>query len=110
MTFKSAVLYMAPDGDPETHRVTIKTSKLELTTVLIQADNFDQAVNVCKTLVHKDGIEHIMLCPGFTHESLGKIKEVVGEKVAVSVARSDVPGNTLVTQILTREGWFPQES
>lgn len=41
MAFKAASLIMAPDGDPTQHRASIKTDKLEQTTVLVELFNFD---------------------------------------------------------------------
>ena len=54
--FKGVFILMAPDGDPEKHRATIKTSKLEFTTVVIEMTDFDQAVEVTKDLVQKQGV------------------------------------------------------
>ena len=39
---------MAPGADPKRHRASIKISKLELTTVLVELMNFDRAADVCK--------------------------------------------------------------
>jgi hypothetical protein len=61
MAFKSAFVIMAPDGDPKKHRSVIKTSRAELTSVMIELMNFDQAVEVCSDLVHSAGIQLIML-------------------------------------------------
>ncbi|MDH5695675.1 MAG: DUF6506 family protein [Dehalococcoidia bacterium] len=108
MAFKEAVIVMAPDGDPNRHRASIKTSKLELTAVVIEMRNFDQAAKVCKDLVQKEGIQSFILCPGFTHQALAKIANAVGEKVAINVARGDVPGTTMVGEILAKEGWFSE--
>ncbi len=46
MAFKAGFVVMAPDGDPKRHRASIKTSKFELTTVVVELMNFEQAVNV----------------------------------------------------------------
>ena len=108
MAFKAAFVMMAPDGDPKRHRASIKTSKLELTTVLFELMNFDQAVNVCKDLVQEEGVQAIILCPGFTHEAVAKIVNAVGEGVAVNVARGDVPSTMIAGEILAKEGWFPE--
>ena len=106
MVFKAGFVIMAPDGDPKAHRASIRTSKLELSVVVTQMKNVEQAVDVCKELVQSDGVQDIILCPGFTHEMVAKIKAVVGEKVAVSVARGDAPSAGIVREILAREGWF----
>ena len=36
MTFKAAFAMIAPDGDPTRHRASIKTTKLELATVVME--------------------------------------------------------------------------
>jgi hypothetical protein len=61
MAYKAAFVIMAPDGDPERHRSVIKTSRMELTSVIIPFRDFDRAVTVCSDLVHKEGIQGIML-------------------------------------------------
>ena len=104
--FKSAFIVMAPDGDPDKHRATIKTSKLEFTTVVIEMTNFDQAVEVAKDLVQKQGVKSIYLCAGFTHQAVARVTSAVGGRAAVQVARGDVPSTNMVGEILTKEGWF----
>jgi len=106
MAFKVAFINMAPDGDPEKHRATIKTSTLELTMVVIQLRNFDQAVKVCQNLVEKEGIQNLVLCPGFRHQAVGKIANAVGERVAINVARGDHPSDRIIDEILKKEKWF----
>ena len=99
---------MAPDGDPKRHRASVKTSKLELTTVVFEMMNFDQAADVCKDLVQNEGIQFLILCPGFTHEGVAKIVNAVGEGVAVNVARGDVPSTMMAGEMLAKEGWFSE--
>jgi len=107
MAFKTASIVMAPDGDPERYRASIKTSKLELTVVVVELMNFDQAIQVCKELVRNEGVQSITLCPGFPHEAVAMVKSAVGEKVAVQVARGDVPSMQVVFETLAKEGWLP---
>ena len=109
MIVKSAFIIMAPDGDPKRHRATVKTSKTEVTTVIIEEFNFDQATKVCRDLVQKEGVRVLFLCPGFTHQAVARIAEAVGEKVAICVARGDVPSTNLTGEILTEAGFFPAE-
>jgi hypothetical protein len=106
MAYKAAFVVMAPDGDPNKHRATIKTSKLELNVAVIELMNLEQGVKVCQDLVQKQGVQSIILCPGFSHEAVAKIAEAVGEKVAMIVARGDVPSTMITEGILTKEGWF----
>jgi hypothetical protein len=109
MVVKSAFIIMAPDGDPTRHRATVKTSKTEVTTVIIEEMNFDQGVKVCQDLVQKEGVQVLFLCPGFTHQAVARIADAVGDKVAVHVARGDVPSNNLTTEILTKAGFFSEK-
>ena len=108
MAFKSAFVIMAPDGDPKRHRASIKTSKMELTAVIVELMNFDQAVDVCKDLVHNEGVQDIILCPGFHHEAVARVANAVGQGVAVNVARGDVLSGAITGKILAKEGWFPE--
>ena len=107
--FKSAFIIMAPDGDPAKYRATIKTSKMELTAVAIEMTNFDQAVEVAKDLVQNQGVQSIYLCAGFTHQAVARIASAVGGRAAVHVARGDIPSTNMVSEILTKEGWFDEE-
>ncbi len=104
--FKSAFIIMAPDGDPEKHRATIKTEKAELTAVFIEATNFDQAVEVAKDFVQNKGVQSIYLCAGFTHQAVARVATAVAGRAAVNVARGDGPSSAMVVDILTKEGWF----
>ena len=108
MAFKSAFVIMAPDGDPKRHRASIKTSKMELAAVVVELMNFDQAVDVCKDLVQNEGIQAIILCPGFHHEAVARVANAVGQGVAVNVARGDVASGTITGKILAKEGWFSE--
>lgn len=108
MVLKTGFVAAVPDGDPKRHRASIKTSKYELTAVMVELGNLDQAVNVCKDLVQNEGVQSFILCPGFSHEEVAEIKKAVGERVAVSVARGDVPSTMIVGEILAKEGWFPE--
>jgi len=107
--FKVASIVMEPDGDPDKYRATIKTSKLELTVVLIKLLDFDQGVKVAKDLVQNHGVQSIYLCAGFSHQAVGRIASAVGDEVAIQVARGDSPTTMMVGEILTKEGWFPEE-
>jgi hypothetical protein len=108
MAFREGFVVMAPEGDPKRHRASIKTPKFELTIVMVELMNLDQAVNVCKDLVQNQGVQSIVLCAGFSHEAVAKIANAVGEKVAVSVVRGDVPSTMILGEIVTKEGWFPK--
>jgi len=107
--FKVASILMAPDGDPEKHRATIKTADLELTVVLTKLLDFDQGVEVAKDLVKNQGVTSIYLCAGFSHQAVGRIADAVGDKVVIQVARGDSPSTLLTIDNLTKEGWFNEE-
>ncbi|MBA7586365.1 hypothetical protein ES708_28363 [subsurface metagenome] len=68
--------------------------------------NQEQAVEVCKRLVKKEGIHSILLCPGFTHQNVAEISEAVGKNVGISVARGDGPSSKIAKDVMKREGWF----
>jgi len=107
MAFKVAFLAHTPDAEPNKHKCTIETPKYRLSVVLVK--NQDQAVKVCKKLVKEEGIQSILLCPGFTHKNVAEITEAVGENVAVAVARGDGPSNRVSTTVMKREGWFSEK-
>jgi len=104
MAFKVVFLAHTPDAEPEKHRCVLETSKYKLFVVLVRGQ--DQAVKVCKRLVEEQGIQSILLCPGFTHRNVAEIAEAVGENVAVAVARGDGPSSRVSTGVMKREGWF----
>ena len=105
--FKTASVVMAPDGNPSEHRATIVTGTLQLTTVVTQMGNWDQAVEVCRELVQKEGVQSISLCPGFTNQAVARVAAAVGEDIPINVTRSDAPGMMKAGEILRREGWLP---
>jgi hypothetical protein len=107
--FKSAFIIMAPDGDPAKYRATVKTGKVEVTTVIIEIMDFDSAVEVAKDLVQNKGVQSIYLCAGFTHQAVARISAAVGARAAVQVARGDTPSTLMVGDILGKEGWFDEE-
>lgn len=108
MAFKAAFVVIAPDSDPKSHRATIKTPKIEITTVLVPMMNVDLAIAVCRDLVKNEGVHSLTLCPGFTHEAVARVADAVGGGVAIDVARGDVPSTIATGEILRREGWFPE--
>ena len=104
MAFRVAFLAHAPDADPEKHRAAIETPKFKLFVVVVRDQN--QAVDVCQKLIKDEGVHAILLCPGFTHQNVAQISSVVGEKVGVTVARGDGPGNRASMEVMNKEGWF----
>ncbi|MEM3587955.1 MAG: DUF6506 family protein [Candidatus Jordarchaeaceae archaeon] len=104
MPFKAAFLAHAPDADPKKHRCVVETGKYKLFVVVVKSQ--DEALRECKSLVEKEGIHAIMLCPGFTHKDIAKIVETVGENISVNVARGDPISNRIAMEVMQREGWF----
>jgi len=104
MAFKVLFIAHTPDAEPKKHQCVIETPKYKLLVRLVK--NQEQAVEVCKKLVREEGIHSILLCPGFTHQNVAEISEVVGENVGVSVARGDGPSSRITKEVMKREGWF----
>ncbi len=107
MPFKALFLAHAPDADKEKHRSIIDTGKYRLFTVVVR--NQTEALEVCRELVDKEGIDSVLLCPGFTNGDVAGIVEAVGTSVGVGVARSDGPSNKLSLAAMERAGYFRKE-
>lgn len=103
MAFKVAVLLGAPDADPDRDISLLKTSSIEVTTILIQHGDIEREVAICRDLVQHEGIQSFILCPGFTHQAVARIAEVVGPEVSVNIARGDGPSHEASKKIRTRE-------
>ncbi len=101
MSFNVVFLAHAPDAEPEKHRCMIEASKYRLFSVVVRDQV--QAVEECKKLVKEEGIQSIVLCPGFTHRNVAEITEAVGENVSVAVARGDGPSSRVSAEIRRRE-------
>ena len=104
MSFKAAFIAHTPDADPKKDRCQLSTSMYNLFVVLVKDQK--QALTECSNLVKDEGIHSVLLCPGFTHQDVAEIKEVVGENVGVTVARGDGPSTRITTAILRQGGWF----
>jgi len=106
MAFKAAFLAHAPDAEPEKNRCMVETSKYKLFVVVVS--NQEQAVKECKRLVKEEGIHAVMLCPGFTHESVAELAQVLGGNIGVFVARGGGPSTRVSMEVMAREGWFSE--
>ena len=104
MTFKSVFLAFAPDADPEKHNCVVKTAMYELFVRITK--NQEEAIEVIKKLVEEENIHSIILCPGFTHQNIAEISQVVGKNVGIAVARTDGPSGKIVREVMKKEGWF----
>ncbi len=108
MAFKVLFLAHAPDAEAEKHRCVIETSKYYKLFVVV-VKNQEQAIEICKKVVKEEGIQSILLCPGFTFRDIAEISEAVGENVGVFVARGDGPSNRISREVMSSEGWFPEK-
>ena len=108
MAFKVLFLAHAPDAEAEKHRCVIETPKYYKLFVVVVKDQ-EQAIEVCKKVVKEEGIQSILLCPGFTHRDVAEISEAVGENVGVFVARGDGPSNRTSMEVMRSEGWFSEK-
>jgi len=108
MAFKVLFLAHAPDAEAEKHRCVIETPKYYKLFVVV-VKNQKQAIEVCKKVVKEEGIQSVLLCPGFTHRDIAEISEAVGENVGVFVARGDGPSNRISMEVMRREGWFSEK-
>ena len=106
MAFKGAFVVMAPDADPQQHRATVNSGRAEVTVVVAPLHDFKRAAQVCRALVHDEGVQSITLCPGFTNAAVAMVAEAVGEGVPVCVSRADVPSMMAMGNILAQEGWM----
>jgi hypothetical protein len=91
--FRTGIIAMSPDADPMKHRSVVETQLLQLTSVVVK--NESEAVVVCKNLVQKDSVRHLMLCSGFTNQGVARISKAVGNGVSVNITRGDGPSNAL---------------
>jgi len=107
MAFKALFIAHAPDAEAEKHRCVIETLKYKLFVVVVKDQK--QAIEVCKKVVKEEGIQSILLCPGFTHRDIAEITEAVGENVGVFVARGDGPSNRISMEAMRREDWFSEK-
>lgn len=105
MSFKVLFLSHAPDADPEKHRCVIETPKCYKFFAVVVRDQ-KQALEACKKLVKEEGIQSILLCPGFTHKDVAEISEAVGRSAGVFVARGDGPSSGISRKAMEKEGWF----
>jgi Family of unknown function (DUF6506) len=101
MAFTAAFIAHAPDADPEKTRALVETPKYKLFVVVVR--NQEQAVETARGLVETEGVQSILLCPGFTNKDVADIAEAVGEGVGVSVARGDTPSNRIAGEIIKKE-------
>lgn len=109
MSFNVLFLAHAPDGDAEKYRCVVETPEhYKLFVVVVK--NQEEAIEVCKRIVKEEGIQSVLLCPGFTHRDIAEISEAVGEQVGIFVARGDGPSNKISMKAMEHAGWFSEKS
>ena len=108
MAFKVLFLAHAPDAEAKKHRCIIETPKYYKLFVVVVKDQ-EQAIEVCRKFVKEEGIQSILLCPGFTHRDVAEISKAVGKNAGVFVARGDGPSNRISLEVMRREGWFSEK-
>ncbi len=101
MAFKAVFIAHAPDADASRHRSLIDTGNYRLHTSVVRSQA--EALQVCRELREKEGIESVLLCPGFSHRDVAEIFASLDGRVAVCVARGDGPSSAIIAPILQRE-------
>ena len=108
MGFKSLYITYAPNADPAQHRSVIDTGNYTLFSVAVTDQA--QAIEAARELVENEGVHSIVLCPGFTHQEVGRFTEAIGEKVVISIARTDGPGHRISSKIIKQQGLGPSSA
>lgn len=83
---KAAFMVVAPESNKEVDRGIIKSSIVDLLTVMVK--NYDEAVEVAVKLVN-EGYSAIELCAGFGNKGVNMISEAISYKIPVGVVRFD---------------------
>ena len=100
MPFTTLFIAHAPDADYTKHRSTIKTGKYKLFTVIVK--NQKEAIEVAEDFYKKEGIEAILLCPGFTHTDIAEMFQALDGRVSINVARGDGPSSRIAMEAMQR--------
>lgn len=101
MAFSAAFIAHAPDADPDKAKAFIETAKYRLFVVVVRDQ--EQAVKTAKALVADEGVQSILLCPGFTNRDVAGVQDAVGDGVGVCVARGDGPSSRIAVEVIGRE-------
>lgn len=83
----------ARDADPLTHKSVIETKTYKLHSVVVRKQI--EAIEVSIKLVKEEGVQSILLCPGFTHKDVAEIQDAVKGRAGVFVARGDGPSSRI---------------
>ncbi|MGB9906155.1 MAG: DUF6506 family protein [Candidatus Saccharicenans sp.] len=102
--FITAFIAHAPDAEVSKHRCQIETGIYQLFVQLVRTQQ--EALEVARKLVEEDGVQSIILCPGFTYKDVAEIQAVVEGKAAICMSHSDPPGSRITAAVMERVGWF----
>lgn len=86
MAIKAAFIFVAPGADPQTHRQTVSTAEVEVTTLAVA--DYKAAAQVAASLL-QEGCTAIELCGGFGSEGVSLVKQAVAGRIPVGVVRFD---------------------
>ncbi len=97
--FRVCFLAHARDADLTKHRSVIETGSYTLHSVVVRTQG--EAVDVSRQMVRDEGVQSILLCPGFTHKDVAEIQEAIKGKAGVFVARGDGPSSAITKRART---------
>lgn len=103
MAFTTAFIAHCPDADPADIKL-LETPTYKMFSVAVKDQA--EALAVAKKLVSEEGVESILLCPGFSHKDIAELSEAVGAGCGLGVARTDAPSQRIAMAAMKREGWF----
>ena len=100
MSLNVLVFSLAPDAEPQKHKNVMGSARCKVVTVLVK--NLAETIEECQRYIKSEGINAVILCPGYTHADVAEVVKVVGNTVSVSVARGDGPSNKISAAILEK--------
>ncbi|MBS3782266.1 MAG: hypothetical protein KGY68_06635 [Candidatus Thermoplasmatota archaeon] len=103
MKFRTLFMAHTPEAEKEEHKAKIETEKYVLYVNLVRGQ--EEALKTAEEYAEKEGIQSIILCPGFTHEDVAEISESLDD-VGVTVARGDGPSGRIAKEAMQKAGWF----
>ena len=103
MKFRCLFMAHVPDCDPDEDHEKLETDKYAFYVNFVRDQ--EDALRIAERYREEEGIQSIILCPGFTHEEVAEISETLGD-VSVNVARGDPPGGRITQEVMEEVGWF----
>ena len=76
-----------------------------MSTIVVDINNTQQLIDICKNKVLNEGIHAIVLCPAVSNETVAKVTQVIEGKAALFVGRGDFQSVFLAGEITSKE-WF----